>query len=311
MKQIRFPVSISFVILLLTCINCADEVSLKDADAGQDQIHNQSDSPEAVVISGPAPTICDYTLDETALTSAGWTKIFEDDFTTDLSKWNIWTGGAFNNELQHYQASNLQISNGALVITAKRETVQGQTTPWDTRLKTFNFTSGRIECKTNVSANAANPKIRMIARIKLPSGYAMWPAFWSYGDPWPTQGEIDIVEARGHEPTKYQTNYFYGTQANNNLVRGGEGFITADASLQTCYHLYEMVWEQDKLTSYLDGQVVEVKTEGGYIPSLFGKTERITLNLAVGGLFISRRVDPKKVQPGTMYVDYVKVFRSN
>jgi hypothetical protein len=94
-------------------------------------------------------------------------------------------------------------------------------------------------------------------------------------------------------------------------VSNASGYITANASLQTCYHLYELVWEQDKLTSYLDGQVVEVKTEGGYISSLFGKTERITLNLAVGGLFIARRVDPKRVQPGTMYVDYVKVFRSN
>jgi beta-glucanase (GH16 family) len=310
MKPIRFPVFLSFVILLVTSMNCTDDVALS-TDQSSRQNENASDGSVNTVVVGIAPTICDYTLNETALTSAGWTKIFEDDFTSDLSKWNIWTGGAFNNELQHYQASNLQIANGALVITAKRETVQGQVNPWDPTIKTFNFTSGRVECKTNVSASTSNPKIRMVARIKLPSGYAMWPAFWSYGDPWPTQGEIDIVEARGHEPTKYQTNYFYGTQANRNLVRGGVGMITADASLQTCYHVYEMVWEQDKLTSYLDGQVVEIKTEGGYIPSLFGKTERITLNLAVGGNFIARRVDINKVEPGTMYIDYVKVFRSN
>jgi beta-glucanase (GH16 family) len=306
MTPIRFPVFLLTAILSLL-LSCADNEQLANKN---DNSTNQMTSATAVV-PGPAPTICEYTLDEAALTNAGWTKIFEDEFTTDLSKWNVWTGGAFNNELQYYQASNLQLLNGALVITAKKETVQGQTTPWDPTIKTFNFTSGRIECKTNVSASATNPKIRMIARIKLPSGYAMWPAFWSYGDPWPTQGEIDIVEARGNEPTKYQTNYFYGTQANRNLVRGGSGIITADGTLQTCYHLYELVWEQNKLTSYLDGQVVEVKTEGGYITGLFGKTERITLNLAVGGNFIARRVDPAKVQPGTMYVDYVKVFKSN
>lgn len=311
MKPIRFPSLVFISILTLTSLRCSEDVSLQNNDQAQSQSQNVSGSPDAVVVVGTAPTICDYTLNETALINAGWTKIFEDEFTTDLSKWNIWTGGAFNNELQHYQASNLQLVNGALVITAKRETVQGQTTPFDPTIKTFNFTSGRIECKTNVSANTTNPKIRMIARIKLPAGYAMWPAFWSYGDPWPTQGEIDVLEARGNEPTKYQTNYFYGTKANTNLVRGATGVITADASLQTCYHLYELVWEQDKLTSYLDGQLVEIKTEGGYIPNLFGKTERITLNLAVGGNFIARRVDPNKVQPGTMYVDYVKVFRSN
>jgi beta-glucanase (GH16 family) len=256
-----------------------------------------------------APAICNYNLDEAALVKAGWTKTFEDNFSTDLSKWNIWTGGAYNNELQYYQPANLQIADTVLVITAIKETVTGATTPYDATQKTFNYTSGRIECKTNVSANATTPKVRMSARIKLASGYGMWPAFWSYGDPWPTQGEIDFVEARGQEPTKYQTNYFYGKTANRNLVRNATGYITADADLTQCYHVYEMVWEQDKLTSYLDGKVVEVKTSGGYIPSLFGKTERITLNLAVGGNFFTN-LDPARIQTGTMYVDWVKVFTS-
>jgi beta-glucanase (GH16 family) len=256
-----------------------------------------------------APTHCDYNLDEAALAAAGWTKSFDDDFTADLSKWNIWTGGAFNNELQYYQAGNLQVTNGNLVITAKKETATGPTTPFDPTPKTFGYTSGRVECKTDVSANTTTPKVRMSARIKLPSGYGMWPAFWSYGDPWPTQGEIDFVEARGQEPTKYQTNYFYGKTANRNVVRNAVGYITADADLTQCYHVYEMVWEQDKLTSYLDGQVVEVKTSGGYIPSLFGKTERITLNVAVGGNFFTN-FNPSLIVTGTMYVDWVKVFTS-
>lgn len=254
-----------------------------------------------------APTICNYALDESALTSAGWTKTFEDNFDTDLSKWTIWTGGAFNNELQLYQAANLQLLNGQLVITAKKETVTGPTTPFDATPKTFQYTSGRIECKTNVSANTATPKVRMIARLKLATGYGMWPAFWSYGDPWPTQGEIDMVEARGQEPTKYQTNYFYGKTANRNLVRNAVGYITADADLTTCYHVYEMVWQQNSLTSYLDGKVVEVKTSGGYIPNLFGKTERITLNLAVGGNFFTN-LNPAQIQTGSLYVDWIKVF---
>jgi beta-glucanase (GH16 family) len=248
-------------------------------------------------------------LDETALTSSGWTKVFEDNFSTDLSNWNIWTGGAYNNELQYYQAGNLQVVNGNLVITAKKETITGATTPSDPTPKTFNYTSGRVECKTNVSASAASPRVRMIARIKLPAGYGMWPAYWSYGDPWPTQGEIDFMEARGQEPTKYQTNYFYGKVANHNLVRNAVGFITTDGDLTTCYHVYEMIWAQNTLTSYFDGQLIETKT-GGYIPNLFGKTERITLNLAVGGNFFTS-FDPTKIQTGTMYVDYVKVFTAN
>jgi beta-glucanase (GH16 family) len=255
-----------------------------------------------------AQASCNYDFDETTLTSNGWTKAFEDNFDTDLSKWNIWTGGAFNNELQYYQANNLQITNNKLVITAKKETVTGAITPYDATSKTFQYTSGRIECKTNVSAGTTTPKVRMVARIMLPKGYGMWPAFWSYGDPWPTQGEIDFVEARGQEPTKYQTNYFYGDRANRNLVRNAVGYVTASEDLTNCYHVYEMQWEQNTLTSFLDGKQVEVKS-GGYIPSLFGKTERITLNLAVGGNFFTN-LDPTKIAPGIMYVDYVKVFTS-
>jgi hypothetical protein len=69
-----------------------------------------------------------------------------------------------------------------------------------------------------------------------------------------------------------------------------------------------MIWSQNTLISLLDGNIVETKT-GGYIPNLFGKTERIVLNLAVGGNFFSNLV-PAQIVTGTMYVDYVKVFVS-
>jgi len=267
--------------------------------------------------SGPVPEnttvnaigVCDYVFNEAAVTAVGYTKIFEDNFDADLSKWNIWTGGAFNNELQYYQAPNLQLLNGNLVITAKKETVTGATTPFDATPKTFNYTSGRIECKTNISASAATPKVRIVARIKLPAGYGMWPAYWSYGDPWPTQGEIDYVEARGQEPFKYQTNYFYGRATNRNLVKNQVGFITSNVSLTDCYHVYEMIWSQNSLTSIFDGNVVETKT-GSYVSNLFGKTERVVLNLAVGGNFFTN-FDPSQIVTGSLYVDFVKIFTSN
>jgi len=254
----------------------------------------------------PVHGVCDYDINESAITGAGWTKTFEDNFSADLGSWNTWYGGAFNNELQLYQASNLSVTGGNLVITARKETVSGPTSPFDPTPKTFDYTSGRIESTTNFSASASVPQVRMMARIKLPSGYGMWPAFWSYGDPWPTQGEIDILEARGQEDNKYQTNYFYGKVANRNLVRNAVGFVTTDVSLQTCYHVYEMIWSQNELKFYFDGVLVKTNS-GGYVPSLFGKTERITLNLAVGGAFFSN-LDPSLIQTGTMYVDWVKVF---
>ena len=107
--------------------------------------HNDiKDVQQEIAFARPSPTpppvhgVCDYNLDENTLISAGWTKTFEDNFDADLSKWNIWYGGAFNNELQMYQASNLSLSSGNLVIAAKHETVTGPTTPFDATQKTFN-----------------------------------------------------------------------------------------------------------------------------------------------------------------------------
>jgi beta-glucanase (GH16 family) len=136
----------------------------------------------------------------------------------------------------------------------------------------------------------------------------MWPAFWSYGPAWPTNGEIDMLEARGQEDFKYQTNYFYGRVANRNLVRNAVGYVTTDVSLQSCYHVYEVTWSQSELKFYFDGVLVKTNT-GGYVPDLFGKTEWITLNVAVGGNFFSN-FDPSLIQTGTMYIDWVKVFTS-
>ena len=303
----RFPLYYLSLLLLIgsACTSCKKTVTPSSPVP-------DPNPPETLKLAKPiqAVALCDYNLDETALTAAGWAKTFDDDFTAGLDKWNVWRGGAFNNELQYYQPGNVQIANGALVITAHKETVTGRTHPWDETQKTFSFTSGRLESKTNVSANATTRKVRMAARIKIAKGYGMWPAFWSYGDPWPTQGEIDILEARGQEPNKYQTNYFYGRQEGRNLVRGATGYITASEDLSACYHVYELVWEQNSLTSYLDGKQIEVKTAGGYIDDMFGTTQRITLNLAVGGAFFTA-LDASKIEPGTMYVDWVKVFTAN
>jgi beta-glucanase (GH16 family) len=238
---------------------------------------------------------------------AGWTLNWAEDFSTNLGSWNIWTGGAWNEELQHYQAANLTLSGGILSITAKREQVTGATNPYDATPKSYDFTSGRIESKALFGAGVTANKVRFAARIRLPSGYGMWPAFWSYGDPWPTQGEIDILEARGNLPTQYQTAYYYGRRSGVNLVRNSAVVIQTASSLVDCWHVYEVVWTKDALLLYLDGQQVDAKT-GGYVPNLYRKKERLTLNLAVGGLFFAG-ISPELVEaPGIMQVDWVKVF---
>ena len=253
---------------------------------------------------------CNYVFSESSITGT-WTTLLDEQFT-NLTNWNVWNSGAYNNELQLYRPQNLVLSNGNLQIVAKKETVTGTTQPGSTTTKRFNYTSGRIESKSLYSAGTGTnqyPMIRMVARIKLPAGYGMWPAFWSYGDPWPTQGEIDILEAKGQEPSTYYTNYFYGTAVNTNLVSGATTTVNSSVSLQSCFHVYEMVWEANKLSFYLDGQLVDTKT-GTYVNALFGKSEKVVLNLAVGGNFFSSLIT-RNIVPGTMEVDWVKVYRGN
>ena len=71
-----------------------------------------------------------------------------------------------------------------------------------------------------------------------------------------------------------------------------------------------MEWTKNSLNSYLDGKLVEVKTAGGYIGNLFGTSQIMSLTLPVGGWFYGK-LNTADIQPGTMYVDYVKVFTSN
>ncbi len=122
---------------------------------------------------------------------------FDADGAPDNSIWgyNIGTGnnGWGNNELQYYtdRSENVKVENGALVITAKEESFNGSS-----------YTSARLLTKGLFDQAYG----RFEARIQLPYGQGIWPAFWLLGandqEDWPQIGEIDIMEYRGQEPTK-------------------------------------------------------------------------------------------------------------
>ncbi|PZR22436.1 MAG: b-glucosidase [Flavobacterium psychrophilum] len=257
----------------------------------------------------------DFDLDEATLAAEGYTKIYEDNFDAGLSGWNIWEGGAFNEELQLYKADNLIINNGILEIRPIKEDVTGPTLPDSDEQSDFAYTSGRIESIYEVAQTAPTQKIRISARIKLPASYGMWPAFWSYGNPWPTHGEIDILEATG-DKHGYTTNYYYGSQPDTPLTNDDltSEEITTIKDLSSGYHVYELIWAKNSLTFLLDGEIVETRnaSETGqqYIPAFFGKTQNIILNLAVGGTMFGDDFDESKIKTSSMYVDWVKVFRA-
>jgi len=241
-----------------------------------------------------------------------WNLVFEDEFDSDLSDWNIWEGGAFNQEIPLYRGEQLSLEDGILKINVQREDVTGPNNIYDSSLKDFEYVSARIESKElyGVSSLEGQREYRFEARIKLPSGHGMWPAFWSYGDPWPTQGEIDILEARGGEPFKFQSNIFYGNEPNININHGTEAFYEVDEDLTADFHVYEMVWTSNTIEIFFDGELFHTYTadSGNNISNLFGKKQKIVLNTAVGGWFFTDTNSANFADSAVMEVDWVRVY---
>jgi len=157
--------------------------------------------------------------------------------------------------------------------------------------------------------------LRISARILLPEGEGLWPAFWSFGDPWPTQGEIDILEFRGNDTDTYVTNFFYGTTAGVALTDPAQ--TTFDVPLASDvtqnWHVFELVWAEMSFEIYFDGELVHTFTEEewGYIDDIYSASEKIVLNMAIGGVFFNGQNLDESAIPDSSYtiVDWVRVYK--
>ncbi len=243
----------------------------------------------------------------------GWKLIFDENFDSDLSKWNVLYGGSYNNELQLYTPKNLYLTEGLLYIYAKKEKVKGPVLNGSNDIQSFDFTSGRIESKLTFGPKKNKP-IRIMARMQLPLGYGLWPAFWTFNTPYPTQGEIDIVEYRGNEPNKFQSVYHFGNEkgllTNDEINNFYYQLPTGKPDFSTDFYVYELIWDQAFLTIKLNGQTLYSFSEPNhkFVNSLFDKKHRLILNMAVGGGFF-RNLDESKIAPNAaMVVDWVKVY---
>ncbi len=243
-----------------------------------------------------------------------WVLTWQDEFNTipadtlpDSTKWtyDLGAGGWGNGEWQNYTNSTQNVSiakdsldgTGFLKITASYDS----TTYTSARIKTqglFEQGYGRFE-----------------ARIKMPWGPGMWPAFWLLGNnnetvDWPQCGEIDIMEYKGQEP-----NIVHGT-VHGPVLYGGKAitqtFGLENARFDTDYHLYAVEWTEGNIDFYVDETLYkritksEVESKGG--TWVYDHPFYIILNLAVCGNFVGTSV-AGTVFPQTMYVDYVRVYK--
>ena len=188
---------------------------------------------------------------------------------------------------------NATVVDGNLVITAKKERV-GNNPYTSARLKTQgkqSFTYGRIE-----------------ARIKIPVGQGLWPAFWLLGTNittvgWPKCGETDIMEHINSDSLIYGTAHAYD---NGQHVSSGSKILSSPS----VYHVYDVEWDASSIKWHVDGTlyhtvdlVSNINSTGAFFNPFF-----IILNLAVGGNWPGSQVDDSHI-PASMYVDYVRVYQ--
>ena len=238
----------------------------------------------------------------------GWKLVWSDEFSgadgtpPDPAKWNydIGGGGWGNNELQYYtdRRDNSRIEGGNLVIEARAETFGGR-----------NYTSARLLTRHKASWTYG----RIEARIRIPRGRGIWPAFWMLGTNigsvgWPACGEIDIMENIGSVPERlHGTIHGPGYSAAN----GVSGSVSLpDGALADDFHIYAIEWEQDRIRWFLDGVPYFTVTPAS-LPNgaawVFDQPQFLLLNVAVGGNWPGSP-DATTVFPQRMTVDYVRVY---
>jgi len=245
----------------------------------------------------------------------GWTLVWSDEFNgpngslPDPSKWKIVTNGSGfgNQELEYYtgRLANLREQNGKLVITARKESYTGAD-----GLRRM-YTSARIESQGRFQLKYG----RIEARMKLPRGQGIWPAFWMLGSDfnaigWPACGEVDIMENVGSEPSRIHGSlHGPGYSGGNPLsavftLPGGERFSDD-------YHVFAIEWEPQTMRFYVDNVLYETQNAGNLPPGktwAFDHPFFLVLNVAVGGYWPGSP-DATTQFPTSMLVDYVRVYR--
>ena len=234
--------------------------------------------------------------------------LWHDEFdgeTIDTSKWTfeIGTGasGWGNNEWEYYTSrkENAYVKDGVLHIRAQKENYEGQ-----------KYTSARMLTKGKFAFKYGTVE----ARIALPTGKGIWPAFWMLGENfdtvgWPACGEIDIIEAVNSENKIYGTNHWangseYATYGNNTGDYRNQKF---ELDI-TQFHTYKFTWDEKYIRMFVDDfmyhEILIENNEGD--TEEFHKPFFFLLNVAVAGNWPGFEVDDSQF-PNEMLVDYIRV----
>ncbi|HSY23266.1 MAG TPA: glycoside hydrolase family 16 protein, partial [Polyangiaceae bacterium] len=250
---------------------------------------------------------------------AGWVLTWSDEFNgadasaADPTKWTHDVGGTGwgNQELEYYTdgMQNAVVQGGNLVITATTVGASSLSCSYPSS-GACEYTSARLKTEGLFSQQYG----RFEARIQIPEGQGLWPAFWMLGAnidavSWPDCGEIDIMENVGKEPaTNHGSLHMPATGTMNDDDLSGQYSLNS-GKLGDDFHTYAVEWSSAAIKFYVDNQLYETQTPS----TATGRTWEfdapffIILNVAVGGAFPGSP-DSSTIFPQTMKVDWVRVY---
>lgn len=240
----------------------------------------------------------------------------------DGTRWtfDIGTGPNFdgwgNNQLEFTTDLPQNVSldgEGNLAITARRIPAEDQEAFVERA-----YTAGRITTKGKFATRYG----RIEARMLLPAGQGIWPAFWMLGDTfpeetWPGPGEIDIMEFRGQDPTAVFANVhgpgYCGSPFNCGSGPVGGAFrFDSPLGFDDRFHVFAVEWDPERIAWFVDDTVyatVKPSDVAGAGEWVFDEPFFLLVNLAVGGAFVLQDPDDTTPFPSTMLVDYVRVYK--
>ena len=235
-----------------------------------------------------------------------WKLVWQDEFNgaagsiPDQAKWGYDIGTGWGNRQLEFDTDNPKNASmdgaGHLLITAHAESYKDR-----------DYTSARIVTRDKFEATYGKYE----ARIKMPTGKGMWPAFWLLGANidsvgWPQCGEIDIMEYRGQEPhIIHGTIHGPGYSGNRGI---GRSMNIGDDRFDESFHVFSVEWLPQSIRWYLDGvQYHEIRPEDLPGDWVYDHPFYIILNLAVGGDYVGPP-DSETSFPQSLYFDYVRVY---
>ncbi|GAB4341894.1 MAG: glycoside hydrolase family 16 protein [Calditrichia bacterium] len=245
--------------------------------------------------------------DSTGPEDREWTLVWADEFEgaagqlPDSTKWNFDVGTGWGNaqlEFDTDRPENVSLDGeGHLAIVARKESYMGAA-----------YTSARINTKGLFETQYG----RVEARMKLPWGQGIWPAFWMLGSNidevgWPNCGEIDIMEYRGQKTSRVHGSLHGPGYSGAAPVTGS--FDLPNGRFDLAFHVFAVEWGKEYVEFYVDDhRYLKVDREDVPGPWVYNHPFFIILNLAVGGNYVGPP-DATTVFPQTLLVDYVRVYK--